>query len=129
MSYYNPGTPEVRTSCLQPPYNSPLNPNYSTFATLPQFPLNAGSNAQQIQQAQANVTYFNYINQQASDSVNLSSTTNPIPFPVFKSESQRIAYLQGQTITAARMNASQGQVACDTIYDIINSPNNYPLPY
>jgi hypothetical protein len=116
MTYYNKGVPEVRGSWPEPPYNSPLNPNFSTFANQPQFPLDQGSNAKQVQQNVAALSYFNGLNQQVSDMVLMNSNA---PYPTFKSQSERLLYLQGQTIAAAKSQAS-GTIPCSTIYSYIN---------
>jgi len=125
MTYYNKGVPEIRSGNPMPPYNSPLNPNFSTFANQPQFPLNTGSNAKQQQQNVAALTYFTGLNQQVNNivSTNVANSTK-IPYPTFKSQSERLLYVQGQTIAAAKSNAS-GMMNCSTIYDYINSSDNY----
>jgi hypothetical protein len=120
MAYYNKGVPEVRNECPAPPYNSPLNPNYSTFANQPQFPLNTGSNAQQQQRNTQALTYFIGLNQQTSDIVaqNTAGIKN-LPYPTFKSQGERLLYLQGQTIAAAKSIATNTR-NCSTIYSYIN---------
>jgi len=120
MAYYNKGVPEVRNSCPAPPYNSSLNPNFTTFANQPQFPLDTGSNAQQLQGQNNALSYFMGMNQRVLDVVN--SPAN-IPYPTFRSQGERILYLQGQTAAAAKGMATQ--MVCSTIYDYINSPDNY----
>jgi hypothetical protein len=121
MAYYNPGQPEVRNGCPMPPYNSPQNPNYSTFANQPQFPLDAGSNTKQVQQNVAALGYFTALNQRVNAVVttNFNSGTK-LPYPTFKSQGERIFYIQGQMIANAKAIAA-GQVAISTIYDYINS--------
>ena len=116
MTYYNKGVPEVRGSCPVAPYNSPFNPNFSTFANQPQFPLNQGSNAKQVQQNIAAFSYFNGLNQQVSNMVTINSNA---PYPTFKSQGERLLYLQGQSIAAAKSLATR-TVACSTIYSYIN---------
>jgi hypothetical protein len=120
MTYYNKGVPEIRTSCPMPPYNSPSNPNFATFSNQPQFPLDSGSNAQQLQGNGAALSYFTGLNQQVLDAVN--APTN-VPYPTFRSQGERILYLQGQTAAAAKAMASQ--TVCSNIYDYINNPDNY----
>jgi len=116
MTYYNKGVPEERNSCPVAPYNSPFNPNFSTFANQPQFPLDQGSNAKQVQQNTAAFSYFNGLNQQVSDMVTVNSKA---PYPTFKSQGERLLYLQGQTIAAAKSRAS-GTMMSSTIYSYIN---------
>ena len=125
MSYYNKGVPEVRVDYPLPPYNSSQNPNYSTFANQPQFPLNTGSNAQQILQQNGAINYFNGLNQQVTAvvSTNVAGTTN-MAYPMFKSQGERLLYLQGQTAAAAKARANSA-LTVSTIYDIINNTDNY----
>jgi len=84
-----------------PPYNAtnftPANPNvYSTLQTYgysqPQYPLDTGSNSYQISQQQQNITYFSYVQKQAQ---------NGLP-PVFKTQAERLMFIQGQYATASR---------------------------
>ena len=90
-----------------PPYNATnfttANMNvYSTLQTYgysqPQYPLDTGSNAYQISQQRQNISYFSYIQQQAQ---------NGSP-PVFKTQAERLMYIQGQYATASR-NLITGQ--------------------
>jgi hypothetical protein len=120
MTYYSNGLAETRTNNPMPPYNSALNPNYSTFSTQPQFPLNQGSNAEQIQSNIGALSYFNGLNQQVSNIVDSNRNKGTkLPYPAFKSQSERLLYLQGQTIAAAKANAS-GMLGVSTIYNYIN---------
>ena len=122
MAYYNKGVPEVRSACPVPPYNSPLNPNFSTFAYQPQFPLDPGSNAQQQQLNTQSLSYFTAINRQMSSIVGLNATTGShIPYPTFRSQGERLLYLQGQTVAAAKANAAG--LRCSTIYSYVNPGN------
>jgi len=120
MTYYNKGVPEVRRDYPLPPYNAPQNPNYSTFANQPQFPLDTGSNAQQILEQNGAFSYFNGLNQQVTAAVraNVAGTTN-IAYPTFKTQGERLLYLQGQTVAAAKARANSA-LTVSTIYDIIN---------
>ena len=120
MTYYNKGVPEVRNGDPEPPYNSVKNPNYSTFANQPQFPLNTGSNAQQLLEQNGALSYFMGLNQQVATAVstNVAGTTN-IVYPTFKSQGERLLYLQGQTAAAAKARANS-TLTVSTIYDIIN---------
>ena len=90
-----------------PPYNATnfttANPNvYSTLQTYgysqPQYPLDTGSNSYQVSQQQQNITYFSYVQQKAQ---------NGSP-PVFKTQAERLMYIQGQYATASR-NLITGQ--------------------
>ena len=132
------GLPEIRNGCPMPPYNT-LNFNSNNpviFSTLqnfaktsPNYPLPVGSNARLVAENQANVAYFNAINQQALyvRSTVQAGTAN-LPYPQFKSEGERIKYIQGKTTTAARSILVPNQnpvgpasVPLSTIYQIINS--------
>lgn len=114
------GTPETRNECPMPPYNSPLNPNFATFADQPQFPLNQGSNAEQIKMNTAALTYFNGLNQQVSSIVDSNTRTGAhVAYPTFKSHGERMMYIQGKSIAAAKASAS-GQIYVSTIYSYIN---------
>jgi hypothetical protein len=96
----------------------------SSALTQPQYPLPPGSDARQVTLQTANVSYFNTLNQktQAAKTANISGAS----YPSFRTESDRLKYLQGMTATAAR-NRFTGQnpsapagVPCSTIYGIIN---------
>lgn len=130
--------PEIRNGCPLPPYNT-LNFNSNSpvvFSTLqsfaktsPNYPLPVGSNARLVAENQANVAYFNGINQQT---IAIRSTVNgtgiSMPYPQFKSEGERLKYIQGKTSTAARSVLVPNQnpvgtagVPLSTLYQIINS--------
>ena len=125
MSSYNRGQPEIRNGDPQPPYNSVKNKNYATFANQPQFPLDTGSNAQQVLQQNGALNYFNGLNQQvdAIISTNVANGTK-LPYPTFKSQAERLLYQQGQSVAAAKARANS-TITVTTIYDIINDPSNY----
>jgi hypothetical protein len=122
--------------CPAAPYNATnFTPaNSVEFATLqnyartqPQYPWNTGSNAQQIYRSQQNITYFNNINQQTQAIRTANGIVGNQPYPQFKTQAERLMYIQGMTLTAAR-NKMTGQnpsgpagVPCSTIYQIINS--------
>jgi hypothetical protein len=125
--------------CNGPPYNATnFTPdNISIFSNLvqyaktqPQYPLNTGSNASQIFNSKANISYFNSMNQQTQGIKTANDSLGPSyikPYPQFKTQAERIMYIQGQALTAAR-NKMTGQnpsgpmgVPCSTIYGIINS--------
>lgn len=124
-------------TCPAPPYNATnfTSANGVEFNTLksyannsPNYPWNSGSNAQQIYRSNQNISYFNNVNQKTQ---NIKSgnilTGNQVPYPQFKTDAERLMYIQGMSLTAAR-NKITGQnpsapagVPCSTIYQIINS--------
>jgi hypothetical protein len=134
---FSQGTPETRQGCPMPPYNT-LNfttANPTIFSTLtsyaanaPNYPLPVGSNARQVSENQANVSYFNFINQQTlvARSTVKSGATN-LAYPKFQTESQRLQYRQGLATTAARTYLSGANpavpmgVPLSTNYQIINN--------
>jgi hypothetical protein len=97
--------------------------------TSPNYPLPAGSNVRVIAENQANVAYFNAINQQTL--ATRSSVKGGMPnlnYPQFKSEGERLKYIQGKITTAARSVLVPTQnpvgiagVPLSTIYQIINN--------
>ena len=108
-------SPEIYNTLLSYAYNSP---NY---------PLPASSNADQIKRNTQNVSVFAGFNQQVQNIKTANGTSGTIPYPRFKSESERLMYRQGLLATAAR-NQMTGQnpsppagVPCSTIYGIIYS--------
>lgn len=135
----NPPPPFESQVCPAPPYNATnfTSANAVEFATLqsyannsPNYPWNTGSNAQQIYRSTQNISYFNGLNQQTlairngNKSMGIYGTQ---PYPVFKTDRERMMYIQGQALTAAR-NQITGRnpsgpagVPCSTIYGIINS--------
>jgi hypothetical protein len=140
MSNLYLGGIEDQQVCPGPPYNAtnftPANSTiYSTLInnalTQPQYPLPTGSNAQQIYRNTQNISIFTTLNQQtqAVKTLNMNNVSSGrIPYPRFISEAQRLMYVQGQTMTAAR-NKFTGQnpsspagVPCSTIYGIIAPP-------
>ena len=134
----NQGLPEINNGCPLPPYNT-LNFTSDSpmmFATLqsyaktsPNYPLPAGSNVRVIAENQANVAYFNGINQQTI--ATRSSVKGGMPnlaYPQFKTEGERLKYIQGKATTAARsilvptLNpVGPAGVPLSTIYQIINN--------
>lgn len=130
------GTPEERKSCPMPLYNA-TNFNadspeifytLKSFASsLPNYPLPPGSDARAIYLNAQNVSYFNTLNQQVSSvKAQNAISASHMPYPTFKSQHERLMYIQGQTMSAAR-NAVTGQnpsvpagVPVSTIYQIIN---------
>ena len=122
MAYYSNGKPETRDGCPMPPYNSVLNPNFSTFSNQPQFPLNQGSHARQVQQNIQALSYFVGLNNQVSNTVaqNKANGTSA-PYLTFKSQGERILYMQGQAIAAAKAPTTNPRISCSTIYNYINN--------
>ncbi len=132
----NPPPPFQTQVCPAPPYNANnFTPaNAVEFNTLkgyannsPQFPWATGSNAQQIYRTTQDVSYFNGINSQTQNIKTANGAIGTIPYPVFKTDRERLMYIQGMSYTAAR-NRVTGQnpsgpagVPCSTIYQIINS--------
>jgi hypothetical protein len=119
-----------------PPYNatnftSANGPVYSTLISnaknSPNYPWNSGTDAQIIFRSNANITYFNNLNQRTQAIKTQNGVTGTIPYPPFRSEAERLMYRQGQALTAAR-NIFTGEnpsapagVPCSTIYEIIHS--------
>ena len=131
------GGPEDPQVCPGPPYNAtnftPANSTvYSTLInnalTQPQYPLPTGSNAQQIYRNTQNISFFTALNQQTQAIKTQNGTSGTIPYPQFRSEAQRLMYIQGQAMTAARNNftgrnpSGPAGVPCSTIYGIISPP-------
>ena len=123
--------------CTEPPYNATnfTSANKAVYNTLvnyaknsPNYPWNTGIEAQQIYRSQQNISYFNTLNQKTSEIRALNNIVNGnIPYPPFKSQAERLMYIQGLSLTASR-NKMTGQnpsapmgVPCSTIYQIINS--------
>jgi hypothetical protein len=97
-----------------PPYNSQQNPNYATFAQrYPVFPLDSSSNQSQVASLLASNTLFNSIN--AINSTIKSSGSTTMPYVLFKTERERIQYLQGQATSQRKALAmSTGTPAFST---------------
>lgn len=135
MSSYPP-PPYGETVCPGPPYNA-TNFNEANSSTLivlksyahtsPNYPWNTGSNAQQIYRSQQNITYFNNLNQQTINIRTLNGSNGTVPYPQFKTQAERLMYIQGQTLTAARNQITKENpsgpagVPYSTIYQIIYS--------
>lgn len=131
------GSSENNQNCPVPPYNAnnfnaanaPIYTALQNYAhNSPQYPLPTGSNAQEIYRNNQNISYFNSMNQQTIQKKIQNGTTGKAPYPQFRSEAERIMYIQGQTMTAAR-NQFTGQnpsapagVPCASIYGIIAPP-------
>ena len=136
-----PPPPYGQTVCPNPPYNA-TNFNGANTSTLyvlqsyahnsPNFPWNTGSDAQQIYRSQQNITYFNNLNQNTLQIKTLNGSVGTVPYPQFKTQAERLMYIQGMTLTAARNQqasinqltyvnpAAPAGVPCSTIYQIIN---------
>jgi hypothetical protein len=128
--------PYGQRECPAPPYNATnfTEANSSTLVTLqqyardaPNYPWDTGSNAQQIYRSKQNIIYFNTLNQQTQAIKAANGLTGTQPYPQFKTQAERLMYIQGQSLTAARNqittqnpSAPMG-VPCSTIYGIINS--------
>ena len=152
------GMPENQQVCPAPPYNAtnftpPVYSNPSTISlhqpavystliynalTQPQYPLPTGSNAQQIYRNTQNISFFTAMNR---DTQYVKSTMVPPQYPQFRSEAQRLMYIQGQSLVAARNkftgltpNVPFGSIGpigaagvpCSTIYNIIAPPPPRP---
>jgi hypothetical protein len=123
-------------TCPAPPYNAtnftPANSvEFSTLVSYannsPNYPWATGSNAQQIYRSRQNISYFTHMNQQTQNIKNSNGLSGSVPYPQFKTQTERLMYIQGQTLTAAR-NQLTGRnpsgpagVPCSTIYGIIHS--------
>jgi hypothetical protein len=119
-----------------PPYNatnfnSENGPVYSTLQyyahNSPNYPLPQDSNQDMIQRNRANIAYFVNMNNQTQYIKTLNATPARAPYPQFRSEAEKIMYIQGMAMTAAR-NKFTGDnpsypagVPCSTIYGIINA--------
>lgn len=117
-----------------PPYNATNftaeNPvEYTTLQhyakTSPNYPWNAGTDAQMIYRSNQNISYFTHLNQQTAHIKDINGTNGRAPYPTFKSEAERLMYRQGLALTASRNvlvpnnPASPAGVPCSTIYNII----------
>jgi hypothetical protein len=138
----NPPPPYSDVSCVGPPYNATNfnSANQTVLSTLqfyagnsPNYPWATGTDAQQIYTSRQNITYFNALNQQtlavkAANGIHgLTGLTGLQPYPVFKSDRERLMYIQGMALTSARNQitgrnpSAPAGVPCSTIYQIINS--------
>lgn len=133
MSYPQIGA-EQNNPCVVPVANATnfTSANSTIYSMLvnhakydPYYPLDAGSNSNEIRTYQTGVLTFATLNQQTSTikALNVASTLT-MPYPRFRSESERIQYVYGQAMTSAR-NRMTGQnpslpagVACSTIFQI-----------
>lgn len=136
--------PYSDTTCIAPPYNATnftqanstiLNTLKSYANNSPNYPWDTGSDAQQIYRSRQNIVYFNTLNQQTAavraangnQGYAAGVQTGNIPYPRFKSDAERLMYIQGQALTSARNLISRQNpsvpmgVPCSTIYGIINN--------
>ena len=132
----NPPPPFQSQTCPAPPYNAtnftaanaPVFNNLVSYANnSPNYPWDTGSNAQQIYRSKANISYFSGINQQTQAIKTANGATGQIPYPQFKTDAERLMYIQGRSLTAARnqitgrTTSGPAGVPCSSIYGIINS--------
>ena len=128
--------PYSETTCIGPPYNATnfTTANPTVLSTLqsyannsPNYPWDTGTNAQQIYRSRQNITYFTGLNQQTLGVKAANGLTGKQPYPVFKSDTERLMYIQGMSLTSARNKITGNNpsapmgVPCSTIYQIINS--------
>jgi hypothetical protein len=138
MSSYPPPPYQDVVTPAGPPYNAqnftPANgPVYNTLQsyahTSPNYPLPQDSNQDMLHRNTANIAILVNMNQKTQLTKTLNTTTPAkVQYPQFKSDQERIAYMQGLYMTAAR-NKFTGQnpslpsgVKCQTIYDIQDAP-------
>ena len=129
-----PIPPYSETTRIGPPYNATnfTSANPTVFSTLqsyasnsPNYPWATGTDAQQIYRSRQNVVYFNSLNQQTLAVKTAGNSYQP--YPVFKSDKERLMYIQGMSLTSARNQITGNNpsapmgVPCSTIYQIINS--------
>ena len=140
--YPLPQPPYHDTTCPGPRYNATNftaanGPIYSTLQSYaknsPNYPWDTGVNSQEIYRSQQNTVNFTSLNQQTIDVKNTNNrlitlgSAGNVPYPPFKSQADRLSYVQGLTLNASR-NKITGQnpsapmgVPCSTIYEIIYS--------
>jgi hypothetical protein len=129
-----PPVPYGERECPAPPYNATNftaanAPVYSTLISYaknsPNYPWANGVNAQEIYRSNQNTSYFNAVNLQTQAIKTQNNTLGPafrIPYPQFKTQAERLMYIQGQALTAARNNftgqnpSGPAGVPCSTIY-------------
>ena len=106
----NPPPPYSETTCIGPPYNATnfTSANSTVLSTLqsyannsPNYPWDTGTNAQQIYRSRQNITYFTGLNQQTLGVKAANGSTGKQPYPVFKSDTERLMYIQGMSLTSA----------------------------
>ena len=144
FKYYSPlpQPPYHNRECPGPPYNATnfnsenpyvFNKLVSYAKNSPNYPWDTGVNPQEIYRSQQNTIFFNTLNEKTADVKNennkliANGKLGNMPYPAFKSQAERLMYIQGLTLNASR-NKITGQnpsvpmgVPCSTIYNIINS--------
>jgi len=141
FTYFVVPPPPYCDICPAPPYNATnfTSANSVEFNTLlsyannePNYPWNTGTDAQQVYRSRQNISYFSGVNQRTQDIKNennnriASGLPGDIQYPQFKSQAERLMYVQGMTLTSARNQLSGKNlsppmgVPCSTIYEIIN---------
>jgi len=134
--YPSPPYPQLpyNNVCVNPPYNATNFTSGPVLTTLksygnncPNYPWNTGTDAQQIHTSRQNISYFNGLNQQTSGIKTFNSSvgvTQQKVYPTFKSQAERLMYVQGQALTAARNKITGTNpsvpmgVPCSTIYNL-----------
>ena len=127
-------TPYSANLCPAPPYNAVQNVNFATNAQrAPNFPYNSGSNHSQLTGNTAANTIFTNIN---SENQAIVDSGLNVPYKLFRSEQERIAYLQGQMAAQTRAIAvSRAPIPpvfstptacqlCTNVFAIINKTAN-----
>lgn len=141
FTYFVVPPPPYAGICPAPPYNATnfTKENSVEFNTLlsyannePNYPWNTGTDAQQVYRSRQNISYFSGVNQRTKDikTANMNRIASGLPgdieYPQFKSQAERLMYVQGMTLTSARNQLSGKNlsppmgVPCSTIYEIIN---------
>jgi len=141
FTYFIVPPPPYCDICPAPPYNATnfTSANSVEFNTLlsyannePNYPWNTGTDAQQVYRSRQNISYFSGVNQRTKDIKNennnriASGLPGDVQYPQFKSQAERLMYVQGMTLTSARNQLSGKNlsppmgVPCSTIYEIIN---------
>lgn len=99
-----PPPPYLPLDCPAPPYNAPQNPNFATNAQrYPSFPFNTGSNFSQLISSQASNAIFTNVNN-ANQAIKATGTKTQ-PYVMFKSNQERILYMQAQIQAQSRQMA------------------------
>ena len=114
------GSSEIRHGCSLPPYNA-QNFNSASASvynilqvaayTQPSYPLPPGADARQITLQTANVSYFNTLNLKVQAAV--TANVSGAPFPSFRTERERLMYVQGGLIVSfcgTRLGVESGEV-------------------
>lgn len=114
-----PPPPYQQVSCPAAPVNTIQNPNYATNAqSNVNFVLNQGSNHSQIVNNMSNTVLYNNVNT-VNSAIKTSGSTQP--YMMFKSDQDRIRYLQAQSASSSRAIAMNNGAA-------IGQPAAFPAP-